>query len=73
VSRREARLVFWLIVLALVGVIYFLWSGALAILASPAIILFVAWLLSYVLEPPVTWLQRHLPFKGRGVAVAITY
>jgi predicted PurR-regulated permease PerM len=26
-----------------------------------------------VLEPPVTWLQRHLPFKGRGVAVAITY
>jgi predicted PurR-regulated permease PerM len=73
VSRREARLVFWLVVLALVGLVYFLWSGALALLASPAIILFVAWLLSYVLEPPVTWLQEHLPFKGRGVAVAITY
>ena len=73
VSRREARLVFWLVVLALVGVTLFLWSGPLSVLASPAIILFVAWLLSYVLEPPVTWLQRHLPFKGRGAAVAITY
>ena len=42
-------------------------------LATPAIILFVAWLMSYVLEPPVTLVQRHLPFRGRGVAVAITY
>jgi predicted PurR-regulated permease PerM len=73
ISRREARLLFWLVVLALVGVTLFLWSGPLSVLASPAIILFVAWLLSYVLEPPVTWLQRHLPFKGRGAAVAITY
>lgn len=73
VSRREARLVFWLVVLALLAVILTLSAGFLAVLASPAIILFVAWLLSYVLEPPVTWLQRHLPFKGRGVAVAITY
>src|SRR5689334_5767977 len=73
VSRREARLVFWLVVLALLAVILTLSAGFLGVLASPAIILFVAWLLSYVLEPPVTWLQRHLPFKGRGVAVAITY
>ena len=36
-------------------------------------ILFVAWLMSYVLEPPVSFIQRHLPFRGRGVAVAITY
>jgi len=73
VSRREARLIFWLVVLALLAVVLTLSAGFLAVLASPAIILFVAWLLSYVLEPPVTWLQRHLPFKGRGVAVAITY
>src|SRR5689334_21598677 len=73
VSRREARLVFWLVVLALLAVIMTLSAGFLAVLASPAIILLVAWLLSYVLEPPVTWLQRHLPFKGRGIAVAITY
>ena len=42
-------------------------------LAGPAIILFVAWLMSYVLEPPVSWLRRHLPTKGRGIPVAITY
>ena len=29
--------------------------------------------MSYVLEPPVSFVQRHLPFRGRGVAVAITY
>ncbi len=73
VSRREARLLFWLVVLALVGIIFVLWSEALAVLATPAIILFVAWLLSYVLEPPVSLVQRHLPFRGRGIAVAITY
>lgn len=73
VSAREARLLFWLVLLALVTVIAAGGAGALAPLASPAVILFVAWLLSYVLEPPVSWLQRHLPFRGRGVAVAITY
>lgn len=73
VSPREARLVFWLVVIALVAAIFWLISGALAVLAEPAIILFIAWLMAYVLEPPVSWLQRHLPFRGRGVAVAITY
>ncbi len=73
VSRREARLVFWLVVIALVAVIFTLAAGSLAPLAGPAIILFVAWLMAYVLEPPVSWLQRHLPFKGRGIPVAITY
>jgi predicted PurR-regulated permease PerM len=73
VSRREARLVFWLVVIALVAVITTLAAGSLAPLAGPAIILFVAWLMAYVLEPPVSWLQRHLPFKGRGIPVAITY
>jgi predicted PurR-regulated permease PerM len=73
VSRREARLVFWLVVLALVGAIMTLFAGVLAVFVGPAVILFVAWLMSYVLEPPVSLLQRHLPFRGRGVAVAITY
>lgn len=73
VSRREARLVFWLVVLALVGVIFSLSTEVFSVLASPAIILFIAWLMSYVLEPPVSFVQRHLPFRGRGVAVAITY
>jgi predicted PurR-regulated permease PerM len=73
VSRREARLVFWLVVLALVGAIMTLFAGVLAVFVGPAVILFVAWLMSYVLEPPVSFLQRHLPFRGRGVAVAITY
>ena len=36
-------------------------------------ILFVAWLMAYVLEPPVTWLARHMPFHSRGLAVAVTY
>ena len=73
VSRREARLVFWLVVLALVGAVFALWTDVLAVFVTPAIILFIAWLMSYVLEPPVSLVQRHLPFRGRGVAVAITY
>lgn len=64
---------FWLVILALVGVVFALWSDALSVLATPFIILFVAWLMSYVLEPPVSFVQRHLPFRGRGIAVAITY
>lgn len=73
VSRREARLVFWLVVLTLGAIVGTLAVAALAPLAGPIIILFVAWLMAYVLEPPVSWLHRHLPFKGRGIAVAITY
>ena len=73
VSRREARLVFWLVLIALVAFILSMSTELFAIFASPAIILFVAWLMSYVLEPPVSWVQRHLPFKGRGVAVGLTY
>lgn len=73
VSRREARLVFWLVVLTLGAIVGTLAVAALAPLAAPIIILFVAWLMAYVLEPPVSWLHRHLPFKGRGMAVAITY
>lgn len=73
VSRREARLVFWLVVLTLVGAVLTLWTDVLAVFGGPAIILFIAWLMSYVLEPPVSLVQRHLPFRGRGVAVAITY
>ncbi len=73
ISRREARLIFWLVVIALFIVIVRLASDFFAILASPAIILFVAWLMAYVLEPPVSWLQRHLPFRGRGVAVLVAY
>jgi len=73
VSHREARLVFWLVVLALVGAIITLLGGVFAVFAGPIVIVFVAWLMSYVLEPPVSFIQRHLPFRGRGVAVAITY
>ncbi|HYN47772.1 MAG TPA: AI-2E family transporter [Candidatus Nanopelagicales bacterium] len=73
VSPREARLVFWLVVIALVTFVATGASGTFATLTSPAIILFVAWLLAYVLEPPVSWLQRHLPLKSRGIAVAVTY
>jgi predicted PurR-regulated permease PerM len=72
VSRREARLVSWLVV-ALVAVIATVMADSLSVMAAPAIILFVVWLMAYVLEPPVSWLQRHLPFRGRGIAVAITY
>ncbi len=64
---------FWLIVLSLLGVILTLYSDVWSVLATPIIILFIAWLMSYVLEPPVSFLQQHLPFRGRGVAVAITY
>lgn len=73
VSRREARLVFWLVVLSLGAFVITVAAESLGVLAVPAIILFVAWLMAYVLEPLVSWLQRHLPFRGRGVAVAITY
>ena len=64
---------FWLVVLSLSAVVFTVATSSLGALATPAIILFVAWLMAYVLEPPVSWLQRHLPFQGRGVAVAITY
>ena len=67
VSRREARLLFWLIVIALVAVIATSDRGVHEPSSSaPAIILFVAWLMAYVLEPAVSFLHRHLPFKGRG-------
>lgn len=73
VSRREARLVFWLVVISLGAFAITVATSSLGALATPAIILFVAWLMAYVLEPLVSWLQRHLPFRGRGVAVALTY
>jgi predicted PurR-regulated permease PerM len=73
ISPRELRLLFWLIVIALVGIIGLLTSGIAETLSGPAIILFVAWLMAYVLEPPVTWLTRHMPFHSRGLAVALTY
>lgn len=73
VSRREARLVFWLVLLTLILVIVQLASGFFELIATPAIILFVAWLMAYVLEPLVSWLERHLTFRRRGIAVAITY
>lgn len=73
ISRREARLIFWLALIALFGIVLSLLRDLFSALAGPAIILFVAWLMSYVLEPPVSWLRRHLPTKGRGIPVAITY
>ncbi len=73
ISPREMRLLFWLIVIALVGVIGILGSGIADTLSGPAVILFVAWLMAYVLEPAVTWLARHMPFHSRGLGVAVTY
>jgi predicted PurR-regulated permease PerM len=73
ISPRELRLLFWLIVIALVGVIGVLGSGIADTLSGPAVILFVAWLMAYVLEPAVTWLARHLPFHSRALGVAVTY
>jgi len=73
VSRREARLVFWLVVLSLGAFVVSIAAQSLGVLVGPAIILFVAWLLAYVLEPLVSLIQRHLPFRGRGIAVAVTY
>ena len=73
ISPRELRLLFWLIVIALVGVIGILTSGIADTLSGPAVILFIAWLMAYVLEPAVTWLARHLPFHSRALAVAVTY
>jgi len=73
ISPRELRLLFWLIIITLVGVIGLLSSGIADTLSGPAVILFVAWLMAYVLEPPVTWLTRHMPFRSRAMAVAVTY
>jgi predicted PurR-regulated permease PerM len=73
VSRREARVVFWLVVLALAAVVVTLTADTVALLRWPAIVLFLAWLMSYVLEPPISWLQRHVPPHSRGLSAAITY
>ncbi len=73
VSPREARLLFWLVLIALMTVIANLSAGVVSTLSGPAVILFVAWLMAYVLEPFVDWLARHMPFKSRGLAVAVTY
>src|SRR6188508_1199160 len=73
ISPRELRLLFWLIVIALVGVIGILTSGIADTLSGPAVILFIAWLMAYVLEPAVDWLARHLPLHSRVLAVAVTY
>ena len=73
VSPREARLLFWLILIALLAIIANLSAGVVSTLSGPAVILFVAWLMAYVLEPFVDWLARHMPFKSRGLAVAVTY
>ena len=73
ISPREIRLLFWLVIIALMAIIANLTAGIVTTLSGPAIILFVAWLLAYVLEPLVNWLARHMPFKSRGLAVAVTY
>jgi predicted PurR-regulated permease PerM len=73
ISPRERRLLFWLVLIALIAVIATLSAGVLATLSGPAVILFVAWLMAYVLEPFVDWLARHLPFRSRGLSVAVTY
>ena len=73
ISPRELRLLFWLVVITLVGVIGLLGSGIADTLSGPAVIIFVAWLMAYVLEPPVTWLARNMPFRSRAFAVAATY
>jgi predicted PurR-regulated permease PerM len=73
ISPREIRLLFWLVIIALMAVIANLTAGIVTTLSGPAIILFVAWLMAYVLEPLVNWLARHMPFKSRGLAVAVTY
>ena len=73
VSPREARLLFWLVLIALLTIIANLSAGVVETLSGPAVILFVAWLMAYVLEPFVDWLGRHMPFKSRGLAVAVTY
>ncbi len=72
-SAREARLLFWLVTLALIAVIGTLGADLGAKLAEPAVILFIAWLMAYVLQPVVDLILRHLPVKSRGLAVAITY
>jgi predicted PurR-regulated permease PerM len=73
ISRREARLVFWLTVVALAAIIANLSAEFTSVLVGPALILFVAWLMAYVLEPAAAFLHGHLPFKGRGMSVLITY
>jgi predicted PurR-regulated permease PerM len=73
VSVREARLLFWLVTLALIAVIGTLGADLGAKLAEPAVILFIAWLMAYVLQPVVDLILRHLPVKSRGLAVGITY
>ena len=73
ISRSEARLLFWLVAGALIAVIWALVSGPLSVLAPAAVVLFVAWLMAYVLDPIVSWLKKHLPFGGRGISVAIIY
>ncbi len=72
-SPRERRLLFWLVLIALVAVIATLSAGVVSTLSGPAVILFVAWLMAYVLEPFVDWLAHHMPFKSRGLSVAVTY
>jgi predicted PurR-regulated permease PerM len=73
ISPRERRLLFWLVLIALMGVIATLSADVVSTLSGPAVILFVAWLMAYVLEPFVDWLARHMPFKSRGLSVAVTY
>jgi len=65
--------VFWLVVLALAAVVVSFSSDFFALLRWPALILFIAWLTSYVLEPPIGWLQAHLPPHSRGLSAAIVY
>ena len=66
-------MVFWLVVLALAAVVVSFSSDFFALLRWPALILFIAWLTSYVLEPPIAWLQVHLPPHSRGLSAAIVY
>jgi hypothetical protein len=72
VSRREARLLFWLVVIALFGVIITLYADVrdLRRPGRDPLRRLAAVLRSRTL---VSFLQRHLPFRGRGVSVAITY
>lgn len=75
-SRRQARLINVLLILATIGlgiVVIGMLSQIFFAFGDVILIFFLAWLIAFVLSPIVRWIVEHVPRLPRVVAVVLIY
>jgi predicted PurR-regulated permease PerM len=75
-SRRQARLLDVLLVLATIGlsiVVIGMVSQVFFAFGDIILTFFLAWLIAFVLSPVVRWIVEHVPWLPRVVAVVLIY